>query len=61
MFTKRLVSFDGDNYTRIGSLPYAIPMFKDKLKGILNRFNTDQYIIALTDGQNFRKKNSTQL
>ena len=54
--TESTVSFDGSNYTRIGSLPDAIVAFEDRIASILKRFKTDQYIIALTDGVNFRKE-----
>lgn len=54
--TERIVTFDNVNYTRTGSLPDAIVAFEDKIASILNRFKTTEYIIALTDGVNFRKE-----
>lgn len=54
--TERVVSFDGDNYSRVGSLAEAIPVFESKLGAALGRFKTRQYVIALSDVHNFRKE-----
>lgn len=54
--TESSVTFDGVNYTRTGSLPDAITAFEDKIQSLCNRLKADSYIIALTDGENFRKE-----
>lgn len=53
--TEQVVTFDNVNYHRIANLSDAIVAFEDKLASILKRWKAKDYIIALTDGENFRK------
>lgn len=53
--TENNVTFDGANYVRTGSLPDAVRAFEDTIQTYLNRFKAASCVIALTDGENFRK------
>lgn len=53
--TETAVNFDGDNCFLLGSLSEAKEVFSNQLTSFLEEFNTKQYVIALSDRNNFRK------
>lgn len=53
--TEKLINFDEDNCFMLGSLSEAKEVFANELNSFLEMFNTDKYIIALSDKENFRK------
>ncbi len=53
--SEKVINFDGDNCFLLGSLSEAKEIFVSEMSGFLEKFNTSQYIIALSDKDNFRK------
>lgn len=53
--TEKLVNFDGDNCFMLGSLSEAKEIFTETINSFLEDFKTKEYIIALSDKENFRK------
>lgn len=53
--TEKLVNFDGDNCFMLGSLSAAKEIFAETINSFLEDFKTKEYIIALSDKENFRK------
>ena len=53
--TEKLVNFDGDNCFMLGSLSEAKEIFAETINSFLEDFKTKEYIIALSDKENFRK------
>ena len=53
--TEKLVNFDGDNCFMLGSLSEAKEIFAETISSFLEDFKTKEYIIALSDKENFRK------
>lgn len=53
--TEKLVNFDGDNCFMLGSLSEAKEIFAETMNSFLEEFKTKEYIIALSDKENFRK------
>lgn len=53
--TEKLVDFDGDNCFMLGSLSEAKEIFAETMNSFLGEFETKEYIIALSDKENFRK------
>ena len=53
--SEKVINFDGDNCFLLGSLSEAKEIFASEMSGFLEKFNTSQYIIALSDKDNFRK------
>lgn len=53
--TEKVINFDGDNCFLLGSLSEAKEIFAEQITSFLEMFHTKQYIIALSDKDNFRK------
>lgn len=53
--TEKIINFDGDNCLLLGSLSEAKEIFVEQITSFLDMFNTKQYVIALSDKENFRK------
>lgn len=53
---EKVINWDDDNYVCYASLSEAKEIFINTLQGLFDKFNTKDYIIALSHYKNFRKE-----
>lgn len=53
---EQAVTFDGYTWTKTASLQEAVTLFEDSLHSLIKRLKASSHIVALTDGENFRKE-----